>query len=132
MGKPNCEHWYTEEIRSFGGDLMVFQCTSCLSQVKPCPDCKLPLNARHKAISLGCSSCHKGKFCNVRRPLCEGCAPAQDGICRDCSRPFSQNGRQKRQGKLYCNDTCKGRAYLKRDAKKAEALPAATEGEVTH
>lgn len=128
MAKPNCQHAIVEEIRSEGGDLMIYQCTLCLSVVKPCGVCNQPLTFRHKERSEGCTKCGKGKFCNAQQPLCKLCGPVQDGYCAspECRAPFPRTGRQEKLGKAYCDNVCRRRAmYLRKQARTA-ALPVAT------
>lgn len=121
-----CQHIGVEEVRSMGGDLLAFQCTACLKQVKLCKDCQNPLTFRHAERSIGCVKCGRGMFCNAKTPLCKSCAPVQDGICKSCHHPFPRTGRSARARKAYCDEKCSRRAQYLRDLKKRGELPPAT------
>jgi hypothetical protein len=122
--RNGCEHTSVEEIRSNGDALMAYQCQLCLEQVQHCKDCKMPLTLRHSQVSIGCTKCRKGKFCNAKTPLCEKCAPAQDGVCENCNGLYRRTGRDLLRKKKYCSKKCSGQA--KRLRAKGR-LPAATD-----
>lgn len=119
----NCPHAVLVPIESYGEACVAFQCSACLHVFPRCGDCGTPRDSGHASHRTGCTKCGRGRFCNVRRPICDVCAPAQMGVCVECSKPFAQTGRQARAGKAYCGKACRDRAYRERRQARAEAVP---------